>query len=410
MSFFSLHTRRLAALVLALGVSLTACDSEVEPEPVDDAGTFFVATYLDAGGPLTGSSFFQAAALEDGTTLTNANAFETTPFAYTFVRGNDVVVTSHYFGDQVVRYTRPPGGGLVEAGRFSAPAGSGAFNVVWASDTKAYLTLHLAGKVLVFNPQTMAATGEIDLTTLGIARNPANPEDRNPDPAVMAIRDGKLYVSLWQTTTSFFSAEGTDLAVFDVATDAFERVISDPRMTTPGRPGYNESMVVDEAGDLYVHGIASFGFVPGQRTGWLRVRRGATAFDPTYFFDLTALQTSLPGGRVTYLAGMQYAGGGDVYGQIEVPGLFSNPPDYVRDRNYQPVRLNLQRQTLDVLPLPAGNGYSAAVALDGDRVLFGLTANAGTGIYAYDRRTSQGTPEPVVRTVGGPSRIVAFEN
>ncbi len=410
MSMPTLGLRRLVVLALAV-ITLAACDSGLDPDSEPEApGAFFVATYLPTDGALTGSSFFQATALDEGATLSNANAYETTPFAYTFVRGDAAIVTQHNFGEQVIRYVRGDDESLRETGRFSAPAGSGPYNVVWASDTKAYLSLHFAGKLLVFNPQTMTVTGEIDLTALDIARNPDNPDDTNPDPTVMAVHAGKLYVALWQVTTSFLTADGTDLAVFDVATDDFERVISDPRMSTPGRIGYNESMFVDDAGDLYVHGIASFGFVPGQRTGFLRVRAGQDRFDPDYFFDLTGLTTGLPGERVTYFAGFQYAGGGDVYGQIEVPGLFSSPPDYARDRNYQPVRVNLQEQSLEVLPLPPGNGYSAAVALDGDDVLFGLAAEAGSGIYRYDRATGQASTTPFVRTTGTPSCIARLDD
>ncbi len=403
--------KRLILAAAAL-VTLPACgDDPTTPEPTEP-GTFFVATYLPTDAPLTGSSFFQSTDLdlEDGSTLSNADAFETTPFAYTYVRGNSVIVTQHNFGNQVIRYELDSGGRLVEAGRFSAPSGSGPYNVVWASDTKAYLSLHFAGRILVFDPQTMTVTDEIDLTTLGIARNPDNPDDRNPDPGVMAVHQGKLYVALWQVTTSFFTAEGSDVAVFDVATDEFERVISDPRMSTPGRIGYNESMFVDESGDLYVHGIASFGFVPGQRSGFLRIRNGASEFDPNYFFDLTEVTTTLPGGRVTYFAGLRYAGNGELYGQIEVPGLFSSPPDYVRDRNYQPVRLNMATRTLEVLPVPPGNGYSAGVALEGNRVLFGLAAEAGSGIYAYDRVSGEGSSQPLIRTTGVPSSIARLES
>jgi hypothetical protein len=404
----TLRSRAAAALLCACTATLAACSDDATG-PADDAGgSFLLATYLPTEGPLTGSSFFQATEL-DQTDISNANAFETTPFAYTFVFGNDVIVTQHVLGDEVVRYVRGADGRLAEAGRLTVPGGSGAYNVVYASPTKAYLALQNVGRIVVFDPQTMRQTGAIDLTTLGIARNPANPEDRNPDPTVMAIRDGKLYVALWQVTTSFLSADGADVAVFDVATDRFESVTSDPRAATPGRPGYNESMFVDEKGDLYVSCIASFGFVPGQRGGLLRIRRGQTTFDPSYFFDLAAAGAGVPGGRADYFNGLLYTGGGTAYGTVQASGLFSDPPDFVRDRAYPVVRLDLAARTLEVLPLPRGNGYSTAVARVGDRILFGLAADAGTGFYAYDTRTGEGGTTPVIRTVGSPSALIPFE-
>ena len=49
----------------------------------------------------------------------------------------------------------------------------------------------------------------------------------------------------------------------------------------------------------------------------------------------------------------------------------TNPPNYLTDFNLQPVRFNLAQQTGEMLPLPAGNGFSTAVSLMDGRVLFG---------------------------------------
>jgi hypothetical protein len=73
--------------------------------------------------------------------------------------------------------------------------------------------------------------------------------------------------ALQQLVTGFSSASGADVAVFDLATDSLERVIHDYRATGPGRFGYNQTMFLDEAGDLYVYCIASYGFEPGQSPG-----------------------------------------------------------------------------------------------------------------------------------------------
>jgi hypothetical protein len=70
-----------------------------------------------------------------------------------------------------------------------------------------------------------------------------------------------------------------DIAVIDVATDRYERVIHDSRVSSPGRYGIAGTLSLDENGDLYVYGHASFGSNPAQTQGILRIRRGATRQD-----------------------------------------------------------------------------------------------------------------------------------
>lgn len=357
-----LFRRAFAAILLAPLLALTACDSATDdPEPDATPDVLLVTGVPDQTGQ-AGSSFVQTISLEQST-VTNADAFEQTIFAYAHVRGDEVIVTQNSYGDEMVRYVRGADGRLSETGRLTLPAGGFGSNVVWASDTRAYVSLVFTGQLVVFDPQTMTEIETIDLTTLGIARNPSNAEDRNPEPAAMAVTGGKLYVGLQQFVAPFASADGMDVAVFDAATGAYERVIRSDNSASVGRYGNNQTMFVDENGDLYVYGIASFGFVPGQRPGFLRIRAGQSEFDPDYFFDTSELSLSVEGGQIGTLNGMIYGGDGFVYGIAEVPALRSNPPDYAGDRNWQPVRLNLAQRTGEVLPLPAGNGFSWGVGL-----------------------------------------------
>ncbi|MEM0962370.1 MAG: hypothetical protein AAGK21_07560 [Bacteroidota bacterium] len=402
-------TRFLPAALAAVLV-LSACDSgtdEPEPEPaVPDV--LLVTTVPDQTGQ-SGSSFVQTISL-DQETVTNANAFEQTFFVYAHQRGDEVITTQNIAGDEMTRYVRGADGALTETGRLTLPAGGVGSNVVWASDTRAYVSLLFAGQIIAFNPQTMTEIETLDLTTLGIARNPANPDDTNPEPGVMLVSGGKLYVGLQQFVAPFASANGIDVAVFDAATGAFERVISSDNSAAPGRYGFNQTMFVDENGDLYVYGIASFGFVPGQRPGFLRVRSGETEFDPTYFLDTSAISLPVEGGATGTLNGMVYGGDGFVYGTIEVIAGRSNPPNFLTDFNWQPVRFNLAQRTGEVLPVPIGNGFSTGVGLIDGQVLFGLSTEAASGIYAYDIATGQAGSDPIVTVSGQLQAVLGFDN
>ncbi|MEO1074638.1 MAG: hypothetical protein AAFX41_01590 [Bacteroidota bacterium] len=396
--------------ILALALVFSACDTadSVDPDPVPIVPDVLLVTTVPDQTGQSGSSFVQTISLDQGS-VTHDDAYEQTFFVYAHKWGNEVIVTQNIAGDEMVRYVRGGDGTLTETGRMTLPAGGVGSNVVWASATRAYVSLLFAGQLIVFNPQTMEEIDVIDLNTLGIARNPTNDEDTNPEPGVMAITGGKLYVGLQQFVAPFASASGVDVAVFDAATGAYERVIRSDDSASPGRYGFNQTMFVDQNGDLYVYGIASFGFAPGQSPGFLRIKNGETEFDD-YFLDTSTISMPVEGGAIGTLNGMVYGSDGYVYGTVEVLAGRSNPPNYLTDFNWQPVRFNLAQQTGEMLPLPAGNGFSTAVSLMDGRVLFGLSTETARGIYAYDIATETATTEPVVTLAGQPQVVLAFDD
>lgn len=407
-----MHTRNpfraIARTALrALAIALIACKSDSVTSPSSSTGELLLVTSVADASGSNGAGYVQTASLDQGQ-ITNANAFEQVFFPYVFISGNDVIVTEHFYGDEAVHYVRGSDGKLTVNGKISLPPGGFGTNVVFASPTKAYVAMVYTGKILVINPQTMTKTSEIDLTTLGIARNPSNPADRNPEPAVMHLRDGKLFVGLQQLTTGFASADGADVLVINTTTDQMEKVIRDTRASSPGRYGYNQTMFEDEQGDLYVYCIASFGYVPGQKSGILRIKKGQTDFDPAYFVNLTDATFGVPGGKIGILNGLGYGGNGFLYAIAQVPALQSNPPQYATDRAFQAMRIRIANGQVELLPLPLGNGNAAGVTFLKGKVLFGLSTATGVGVYTYDPATGQASNGPVLRTVGDPTVVLAF--
>lgn len=395
----------LPALFLALAVG---CSDSPSGPGEDQGGDFLLITSVANEAGSDGSSFVQTIGLGQSS-VDNSGAFEQSFRPYPFVNGNDVVLLQGQAGDQAFRYERASDGQLSEAGVLSLPPGSAASGVAFASATKAYIALTFTGKILIFNPQTMTATGEIDLTTLGIARNPSNPSDVNPEPVLMVIRDGKLFVTLHQLVTGFASADGADIAVIDVATDSYEKVIQDPRTATCGPFGSYESVFVDENGDLYVYCAASYGFVPGQEHGFLRILSGQTEFDSSYFLNLSAAAPSVPGEQISVINAPVYAGGGQVYAMAEVPALRPNPPNYARDLFYQAVRLDLATEQVTVLPLPVARPIGSGLEFHEGQVIFGISTATGVGLYTYDPVSGDVSDAPIVNTAGDPSYLIAFD-
>lgn len=396
-----IHKMKSAFLITIIALAAISCNTTNNGDENTETfrGDFVAVTsFITDANATQGSSFLQTADLDKP--IDNNNAYEIALSSYAHVNGTEIITTENIAGDLATRYVRDSDGHLTRDRQLTLPPNSFGSNVVWARPDKAYLSLFNLGKIWIFNPQTMEQTGEIDLTELDITRNSANSEDRNPDPAVMAIREGKLYVGLHQITSNFLSENGVDIAVIDIETDQFERVISDDRSASPGRYGFNSNMFVDEEGDLYIYNTASFGFVPNQRAGFLRIPKDSDAFDPGYFLDTTEFEPDVPGNRIATLLGLTYAGNGIVYAMAEVPALQSSPPNYSSDRYAQPVRIDLYEGTLEVLPLPRGTGGSIGIVIWEGAVYFGINAATGSGIYRYDPATGEGLETPVTPVSG----------
>ena len=169
-------------------------------------------------------------------------------------------------------------------------------------------------------------------------------------------------------------------------------------------------MFFDENGDLYVLCMGSWGFVPGQKCGFLRIRSGESKFDPAYFFNITDYAVAnIPGGHLDYLHRMKYCGNGIVYGTGNIPALMSNPPDYVRNKTFGTFRLDIINQVMAKLDIPYSNGYAACVMPYDNKVYYGMSTNTSVGIYSFDPASNAAGTGPVVTTQGNPSILASFE-
>ena len=308
----------------------------------------------------------------------------------------------------VYRYSRNDDGSLVKDGtlQLSDNAGAGLINLLFISETKAYATLGLINKIVVFNPSTMTKIKEIDL---------AKPEfsfdgEGTPNPAGMVYRSGKIFVGCMELADMPICHNGAYAIVIDEATDTPEKFISDMRATSASF--FNNSMFVDEKGDIYVTCWASYGYTPaeyGQKAGFLRIKKDATEFDPDYFFNITDMTTpSIEGGKLQYIASVEYASDGITYGFGSCPALSTG--DWVNDKNLYSLKIDLYNQTLTPLPLPRTNSYSCSISKLGDEILFGLTTTSnGTGLFSYNHNTGASGTVPVVNAPGTIMDVAVFE-
>lgn len=177
-------------LALLTAAVTTACDDDDKHIPTGE-GNILLSTRIPNTSGMTGSVYTQLIENIDAGTYNNKYARPTAFATPPVVVGGDVFdlpgLTTET--DVIKKYSRA-GRELILQGTYTCAAGSGAISLVTQGD-KAYVAMRGLGQILLLNHTTMKETGRIDLSPYGVG-------DGNPDPAMMLIRDGLLYVGLNQ--------------------------------------------------------------------------------------------------------------------------------------------------------------------------------------------------------------------
>lgn len=391
------------AVLLGLTLVLSACKkdkngSENNPPGLDK---ILMVTNINTGS--TPVAYIGTRKDLSAGTYENTKAQQVVSYPLAQIYNNEVYLVEARSGDKIKKFTRNTDGSLKEAGSINMPSASFPLSMAFESNTKAYVPLANPGKIAIINPSTMIQTGTIDLTSYAIG-------DGSPDPGVVVYRNQKLYVACGQSSDGMTSSNPAQVLIIDLANNNQVTSITDSRTTLASNGSSMGSMFFDEKGDLYVLCMGSWGFIPGQKCGFLRIKNGETAFDPTYFFNITDYNIpNIPGNHLDYLNRMEYAGNGIVYGTGNVPSLMSNPPDYVKDKTFGAFRVDLLNQVVIKLDIPYSNGYAACVMPYENKVYYGMSTNTGVGIYSFDPATNTASAAPVVSTQGDPSILYAFD-
>lgn len=334
------------------------------------------------------------------TNFTNAKSRQFTYIPFIYTLNDDIFAMPNRGGDIIRKYKRGTDGTLTESGSLQLPTSSQPLGLAIESDTRAYTSLYGTGKIIVFNPSTMTVIRTIDLTTYAKG-------DGNPDPANIVYRNGKVYVACAQTSDTYTSSNPAQILIIDVNNNDQITSATDSRTSWAGNIDCRRSMFFNENGDLYINCVGSYGYIPGQKSGFLRIRNGQTSFDSSYFLNVTdAVITGSP--AVNYFHFEAYAGNGTVYATGNLPSLVSNPPNYVTDRSYGAFSINLQTQKITKINIPNSNGYAGYVVPFENKILFTSSSVTGVGIYTFDPATGTASTSPAVVTQGDPTAVEVF--
>ena len=368
------HYFLIAALVLLSLVGLTSCgkDSPDFPPSTKSEVGFVHSVNI---GENTYISLFKDLSISS---LNTDNALVLPKGAFTFVYKNKIYVTDT---EHLYKYI-PKDGILVQEGNTMLfPSGAKATYITFLSEKKAYVSCLGLGKVWIIDPSSMTKTGEIDLSGYSLGKLAG---DNNPEPCASIIRDGILYVTLCQLKSAYSCEKGAHIALIDTKTDKPIKMISDPRATMASSMTPAGDPFVDEKGDIYFYCVAMFGYQPGAKEGFLRIKKGEQDFDKSYSFTLADVNLKgVKGNKTSYAYNKVYGGNGKVYGYLNIPGAASNPPDYVHDKSFQAFEINLYDKTCKKMDLEGTTGWAASVCKSGDDIVFGMSTDKGTGYFVY---------------------------
>jgi hypothetical protein len=376
-----------------------ACDKDNSSEDVTDRAKLVLAIDMSASESTVGYIVPVGESLLNGGTASLALAHEVYASPYVEVYKDWAFnIPNAYMPPVIKRFTRQDDGSLMPDGELTLSQNNqaGAGNILFFSDAKAYASLMLENKIIIFNPSTMQKTGEIDLAKPEYGINGSS----TPNPLGMMERDGKVFVGCLGLSSPPLSHDGAYMIVINAATDRPEKFISDLRGTGASFFG-NQGMYRDEKGDIYVMCYASYGYAPGQKSGFLRIKKGSTDFDPDYFFNITDRVIPEIQGEHVVLTNFMYDRNGTAYIFGQNPAYASNPIDYANDLPIQSFKINLYDQTLTLLDLPRSNSYSHSILRYGDLILFGLaTQSAGAGYFSYNPVTGETGKTPFLNVPG----------
>lgn len=281
----------------------------------------------------------------------------------------------------------------VSPGRFIAANNSvnGSGNFVIENDTKGYYWDGASPlKIQIFNPTTMARTGEIDLTEAVNERgqNEAGITFRSVGQKFLAIKNGKLYANVTYATTAigrpqqgFFDDFYPDvyLAVINTNTNGYEKTI---KIEDTGSIAYvndNHMYDFDINGDLYI--VTQGRSATGGKSKIVRIKANESEIDQSWELNMDEIH---PGGKRKFVS--VFAKNGKIITVIPNADLTGGPDGNINFSDvweFYSIDIPTQEMTkIEGIPVVTNPGAAfAVIELDGKILLRGTTEDGSINGY-----------------------------
>ncbi len=265
-------------------------------------------------------------------------------------------------------------------------AGAWAAHLFFVDKEKGYIA-GMMDSLVIFNPKTMKVTGSINL---------AKYKDKTATsvtPSTGVIVDGLLYIGLLQNQSEYATGDVAQVAIIDVEKDEVIAVAKDDRVAAVGSLDDSENhafIVVDNY--IYTYSNASWGYGPGQKDGFLRIKVGEKEFDKGYVWNISdevEIKDLTKKGVFKYLAPFSNNEGSVVYSFLNVmedlKKSWTSEEDYYNP-TCKPVQLDLAKKTIKALPIDLSSSWASfgkVIENDGT-VVFAVSTKDGNAYYRYN--------------------------
>lgn len=303
-------------------------------------------------------------------------ALELSSSGQMFKYGNDIYIATFGAPATLRKYGFDENGKPKQAGSISVP-GLRTFGAVeFLNTTEAYAASNGFGgipKMVKFNPSTMEILGYIDLSSLQLTGA------TEIYYLGLVERDGYLFMGVNYQNASFKNLEdAVFVAVINRSTSTVEKLIKDTRTNMMWNSGTTASfspscLVKDASGDIYVNGYAN----NGKPSGILKIKKGTTEFDPSYFFDLDAVT----GG---HCLGLFYFDNNNVF-TVRYSDASAYPFDGSAAASFYKINLSAKTSSGNIsTAIPAFFGGSTFMTKwDNEKIYFNVSAAGSNAVYSY---------------------------
>ncbi len=292
-----MNNRLLLSMAAAtMGILPIACgDSSSSAEGSAEASSYAVGFRVMNNDATTADYVLTIPSLDTGVISVENQGIEQTGWRYMGAFGNILYSVGYYNDNNFISYAADESGVLRETGRFAFENTLDLFGDIDATTLLAMEVPRVAFTPRVFHVIDMSKTAIAKKLTDSIYVNHA--DSLVAWPTAMTYRDGKVFIPFYQLhARGDFSTPSTDtafIAVYSWPDLKQEKVIKDNRMGPIGVYGARNGSVLTASGDLYAFssGAKAAGFTTQQKhSGILRVAKGSTEFDASYFWDVEEKQ------------------------------------------------------------------------------------------------------------------------
>lgn len=337
-----------------------------------------------------------AASLTEDTISPTGRGIEQTGWRYMASSHGHFLSIGYWADNNFIAYVKDPSdkNRIIEKGRFTFPVTLDQYGGV---DSSSALGIEIPRKGFV--PRTLF---RIDLNKVAIADTAIHAiwENRNDSlgaqPVSVLHRDGKIFIAFYPIhARGDFSTPQTDTAyvgIFDYPSLTFDKVIKDARGGALGMYGNSNGLIKTASNDIYSYSCASNAcFTTDSSVGHskvLRIKSGASEFDPTYEWDFQAAT----GKKLTWFAPI----GGELaiarvmdVSELEAKGIPDSALEWVAlgfAFNQDLAILNLANKTYaPVTGVPTHGGeYCTNVHVEAGKVYMNIVIEGEAAIYAID--------------------------